>query len=567
MNQSQFIHDFAKSKKYKFNSKLFDRSDDKIIYFLKCIYKSIERTMGVNSFFTIKVQNFEEVDDYDTIRDILADVQEAAIKKSVKLKNSIDNRYKYIDLKETDMKLLITTLFIEAYDGRETIQSIIAVPRVIDKFYFRINGNVRFAMHQLVDASTYNNQTSNAKSPMNVFKTIFQPIRVYRNNLTFTTVDGEEVNFVSYEADIFKKSVPAAEYIFAKMGLTRGLQFLGLDGIFVIGKYIPANKDAYYTFLPKKSSGIYVSVPKYIFQQNQVVQHVTAVFCMEFIRKFAVMEDIYTRDMWLEALGRHFSLATPRPKAISVLASLDFIYDKITKGITHLPNNDKNDIYNILRWVLYEYDALILKNNLDVSIKRIRIEEYIAGLLAPKISKGIYALSDMGERVNLVSIKKRLNINFDFLITEVAKTSIVVFADTVTDCDSYAALKFSRNGPSSLGEANSSSMPMVYRYIDVSSLGILDSSASSPSSPGTSGLIAPLAPLYDGGYFIDYQEPDTWREDLFKQVERVNKETSLRQVATFKQKILEQSDVPELAITDFKISEETRQHLIETANR
>ena len=302
MNQSQFIHDFAKSKKYKFNSKLFDRSDDKIIYFLKCIYKSIERTMGVNSFFTIKVQNFEEVDDYDTIRDILADVQEAAIKKSVKLKNSIDNRYKYIDLKETDMKLLITTLFIEAYDGRETIQSIIAVPRVIDKFYFRINGNVRFAMHQLVDASTYNNQTSNAKSPMNVFKTIFQPIRVYRNNLAFTTVDGEEVNFVSYEADIFKKSVPAAEYIFAKMGLTRGLQFLGLDGIFVIGKYIPANKDSYYTFLPKKSSGIYVSVPKYIFQQNQVVQHVTAVFCMEFIRKFAVMEDIYTRDMWLDTV-------------------------------------------------------------------------------------------------------------------------------------------------------------------------------------------------------------------------------------------------------------------------
>ena len=216
MNQREFIHDFSAKHRAKFNQKLFYRSDDEIINHLKKIIKSCEREMSVGGYFTIRVEKFQVVENYDEVTAILQKYQEANINRSSKLKGVVDNRYDYIDLKESDLKLLVVTYYIEAADGREMFDVIIAVPRVIDQFYYRINGNIRAAMYQIVDASTYNNGTSSAKKPMTVFKTIFQPIRVFRNLTTQTTVDGEEVPLVTYDADIFKKSVEMSKYIFAK---------------------------------------------------------------------------------------------------------------------------------------------------------------------------------------------------------------------------------------------------------------------------------------------------------------------------------------------------------------
>ena len=41
-------------------------------------------------------------------------------------------------------------------------------------------------------------------------------------------------------------------------------------------------------------------------------------------------------------------------------------------------------------------------------LKRLRCEEYIASFYSPRFSKAIYALSDMGEKVDIQSIKRRL---------------------------------------------------------------------------------------------------------------------------------------------------------------
>ena len=546
-NQSQFIHEFNKKHRERFNAQLFQRSDSEIIRYLKNIIKSCERTMGVGSYFTIKINNFRVVDDYEEIISILQKYQENAIKKSVKLRNNTDNRYDFIDLKESDLKLLIVTYYIEAYDGREMFDVVIAVPRVVDKFYFKINGNIRTAMYQIVDSSTYNNGTSNAKNPMVVCKTTFQPIRVYRNLVSLNDVNGEEIGMVTYDASIFKHSVEMSKYIFAKMGLIKGLQFLGLDGVFMINNH-PINDDKYYSFLPKKTSQIYVHVPKYMLDNNLVVQHVTHTICNEFTRKFAVMPFIFSREYWLDALGRHFNLATPRDKGISVLTSLEFIYDITTKEELKLPDNEKKDIYQIFRWILYEFNSLCRKNNLDSTIKRLRCEEYIPSLYAPKLSKAIYSLSDMGEKVDIKSIKKKITTDPLFLITEITKSSLVNFMDMVSDNDSYIALKYTYKGISGIGESGSNAIPDVYKYIHPSNLGIVDLDSSSPSDPGVSGCLVPLVQLYDNNYFTDFQEPCMWRDNLFRQLDQYKQIVGHKQIVDFRNKVLDDSDVRELPL-------------------
>ena len=535
MNQREFIYNYANKYREKFNTELFGRSDDLIIYYLQNIIKSTEREMGVNGYFTIKVHNFTVVDDYKQIIDILQQYQANAISKSSKMKASTDNRYDFIDLKESDLRLLIVTYYIEAADGREMFDIIIAVPKVIEKFYFKINGNVRSAMYQIVDAFTYNNRTSNHKYDMVTVKSAFQPIRVYRHMNELSDVRENKVYAVTYDADIFKKSVPMVKYIFAEMGLIRGLQFLGLDQFVRITDTDPDDPN-WYTFLPKKTSQIFVSCPKSILHTNPALQHVMVELCNEFPRKF--------------------NLSTPRNKGISVLTSLKLIYDRTTVEKIRLPEEDKNTIFAILRWVMYEYNSLLAKDNLDISIKRLRCEEYIASLYAPRLSKAIYALSDMGEKVDIKSVKKRLNTDPMFLINEITNCNLVNFRDITTDNDSYLALKYTYKGPQGIGESGNNAIPDVYRYCHTSNIGIVDMSASSPTDPGATSMIVPLIHMQPNGYFREdpkSKEPNTWRKGLEKQYKEFKKENPLKEVVEFNKKIFQEPDysVPELQLKDF----------------
>ena len=569
-NQSQLIQRFNSDPRYvyRMNEDFFRRNDNEIIYFLQQLYLSIQKTMGVNAYFTIRIDGFEVVEDYESVKSILEKHQAQNIQKSVKLRGNTENRYSYIDLKESDIKLLLIQIHIEAYDGKENFETVLAVPRVINNQYIVLNGNVRMMMYQLVDASTYNNQTSNAKNPMVVFKTNFQPIRLYRNTYTIKTIEEKEMEIINFECDVFSKSLPACEYIFAHMGLIRGLQFLGLDGLVWIYTSPPTDTERYYIFQPKKGVDLYIAVPKMMFDCNHVLQSVIYTINLECSRKFMQYDVINTNDIWLEALGRHFTLTDPRRKATSVLSSFEMIYDLMTKEMTRLDEGDINDSYTILRWMMYEYAALILKSNLDVYQKRIRTSEYIAYLIAPKLSKAVYALSDMGERVNTIAIRKRILLPYDYLLGEIGKQSIVVFDDLITDCDAFSAIRYSRNGPSAISEGNSNaSMPIVYRYLHPTSLGILDDCASGNSAPGIAGILCPLSKTYKGGYFKpDYKEPSNWRNLLYKQREKYE-ETFKIQALNFKLRILEDSNVPEIKIKDFILSEEDRIRLLNTVNR
>lgn len=571
INQAQMIQAFNSDPRYVYqmNKDFFKRDDNDIIHYLEQLYLSIQKTMGVDAYFTIKIESFDIVEDYASIKHILEKHQNANIQKSVKLRGNTDNRYSYIDLKESDVKLLLINIFTEAYDGKDRFETVLAVPRIINNQYIVLNGNVRLMMYQLVDASTYNNQTSNAKNPMVVFKTNFPPIRVYRNSYTLHTITNEDIEAISFDCNVFSKSLPACEYIFAKMGLIKGLYFLGLDGLIWINTVLPRNIDNYYVFQPKKATELYVAVPRMMYDSNNVLQHVVYTICLELSRKFMLYENINSDDAWLEALGRHFTLTDPCRKATSVLSSFEMTYDLMTREITRLDENDMRDSYTILRWLIYEYSALILKSNLDVYQKRIRTSEYIAYLIAPKLSKAVYALSDMGERVNTISIKKRIQLPYDYLLGEIGKQPIVVFNDTITDCDSFAAIRYSRNGPSAISEGNANaSMPMIYRYLHPTSLGILDDCASGNSAPGIAGILCPLSKVYPGGYFKpDYKEPSEWRRILIEQREKYEKSINEIQALNFRNRILEDSSVPELKVNDFVLTEEDRIRLLATANR
>jgi hypothetical protein len=231
------------------------------------------------------------------------------------------------------------------------------------------------------------------------------------------------------------------------------------------------------------------------------------------IGKEATIQYICGPRYWVHALGVSYRAATNTiDKGLFILDSIDGIYDICTQEELHLPDEKKEDIYQIFRWLMREFYFIHNKDNVDIRIKRRRDGEYIAHVLATKLNKGIRRISEAGKRVTLRSVIAAINIDPMYIINIIIKMSnLVAYRDMVNDNDATVALKYTYKGISGLGE-DGTSIQRNYRYVDASHAGILDLDASSASDPGMSGMLCPMGKLYNGSSFTEYKEPDFWEE-------------------------------------------------------
>ena len=137
ITQAELINRYTKTNRPRFNPDLFNRTDDDIINVLKQVILSSQR----NSYAIIHVKAFTVIEDYDTVREILREDEERRQKNNKKL-----NVYNYIDLKDSDIKLLQVDYYISAQGEAENLTVYIAIPRIVNKYYFRIGGNDYYAM-------------------------------------------------------------------------------------------------------------------------------------------------------------------------------------------------------------------------------------------------------------------------------------------------------------------------------------------------------------------------------------------------------------------------------------
>lgn len=511
-NQREFIREFNDSHREHFNDELFERTDDQIIQELKQVILSCQR----NRVFTIRVEKFTLVKDYEEIRRILREYEA----KRLKNKPNEINRYDYIMLKDSDIQLLIVDYYIEAPMKEDekryakNLRVLIEVPCIVDKYYYRLFGNLYSPTFQIIE-STYNNSAaSNSKSSMVTLKTMFMASRFYRFNIESSkemklkSTEGEYMTGVYYQSSIFNKMIPAIQYLLAKFGIYETINMLKTPYI-KISKKDPLDTDSY-TINRSINPNIYVSVPKYIYDNDPVMQSLvyTIFHCIDKETKY---EDLFTREYWLLELGKAFSPTNKSiEKGLTVLESLENILDNPSKKHLHLPDEDKSDIYKVIVWVLREYQALRAKDNLDISMKRIRGAEYIAALYGTKVYEGIIRISDKGNKLTLIDIEKAINTYPDILIKRITTDPLINYRNSVNDLDSISALKYTFKGQSGIGEGGTA-IPTQYRQVHKSHLGRLDLTSVSSSDPGLSGMLCPMVDIYDGS-FSQNPEPNSWKD-------------------------------------------------------
>ena len=234
-------------------------------------------------------------------------------------------------------------------------------------------------------------------------------------------------------------------------------------------------------------------------------------------------------------------------KGYSILDSFESIYDISTRESIKLPMEDKETTYHIIRWIMREFNSLRIKDNLDIGCKRIRFAEYIASLYAFKIARGIYRVADMGKKASIMSIRKAIRTDPNYLLVAITKSKMVSYRNMVSDMDSMQALKYTYKGVSGLGEGSNNSIPDIYRSIHPSHIGRVDLDASSDGNPGITGTLCPYAPNYDG-FFQEYQEPNTWEQEFLDTMDEYKKAMSLKEALIFEEKVLGANKKEEIAV-------------------
>lgn len=562
MTQLEFLAQYNRDYKEHFNPNLFVRSDDEVIDQLQKVIKSCERN---NNYFKIEVVRFKVIEDYNEINKILFNYYEYLTRNKSKAKKR-DNPYAFIDLNESDIKLMIITyhvsvnvdnnLSIRPEDlasgkvrSEDTFDVYLAVPRVVDDYYFRINGITRSILYQIVDGSTYNNNYTNATIPNISFKIIFMAARVFRYMIGLIDENTQqEIKLYNYRANIFNKTVCACKYFFAKFGFYGALDFMGIHDIYISDR--PSENPNYYSF--KKDENLYVICDKYLTNNDQCTQ--AAVTCI-YTNLIPGMDYQYAYDkhFWIRTLGGEFNrTATDKylqmfagdstvtdtyNKGLSILDSFENIYDISTKEDLRLKEESKADMYSVLRWIIREFYALKKKDNYDVSIKRVRFGQYVAATYIYKVAKGINRVSDQNNRITVESIKKAIRTDPMYLLNAISKSNLVSYRNMVSDMDALLALKFSLKGISGIGEEDGNSIPDSIRFVHTSHVGRLDLDSSSDNNPGITGIISPFMNL-NNGYFSDKEEPDTWEERYKAIYTEYKKAEGLREVFDAKDTLL-----------------------------
>ena len=177
-----------------------------------------------------------------------------------------------------------------------------------------------------------------------------------------------------------------------------------------------------------------------------------------------------------------------------------------------------------------------MKDNLDVAIKRIWFEDYIAAIYASKLSPGIYRISDLGAKADIKSLRRAVNIRPSYLLTAITKQKFINYRNMVNDMDSIIAIKYTYKGISGIGE-RTNQVSQIYRNVDISHIGRLDPDTSSNSDPGLTGSLCPLTKLYDNS-FEEYEEPNEWNDRVKELHDALKNQLGLREVAIAKKELL-----------------------------
>ena len=239
-NIREFLASYSKEHREPFNEALFVRSEYDIIEAVEKVILSVtNHDDNPDSRFVIRVNYFNVIDDYMKVKEILFELESESKRRNKRIDYNI---HEFINLKDSDVILLEVNYHVEVNGTSADGSVYIDIPKVVNKYYFRIAGTVYSTLYQIADASTYNNAQSKKRDRHVSFRQVFQKYNIYEKHskLEMYELDMKSGDLVptiqeciNYTIDLFGNNIPLCKYFLAMYGYIGAIQYLCLPEIHV----------------------------------------------------------------------------------------------------------------------------------------------------------------------------------------------------------------------------------------------------------------------------------------------------------------------------------------------
>jgi len=347
-NIREFLASYSKEHREPFNEALFVRSEYDIIEAVEKVILSVtNHDDNPDSRFVIRVNYFNVIDDYMKVKEILFELESEPKRRNKRIDYNI---HEFINLKDSDVILLEVNYHVEVNGTSADGSVYIDIPKVVNKYYFRIAGTVYSTLYQIADASTYNNAQSKKRDRHVSFRQVFQKYNIYEKHSKIEMYEldmksGDLIptiqECINYTIDLFGNNIPLCKYFLAMYGYIGAIQYLCLPEIHVTLDKPYIGKEAEYVYFNKDT--LWVSVPRYFFANCPVVQSFIYAVVLNLPKKCDNVDDVLNRDYWLMMLGMDFKNKSIE-KGQAMLDSVMRNYDISMKEELRLPDDNKRNL-------------------------------------------------------------------------------------------------------------------------------------------------------------------------------------------------------------------------------
>lgn len=423
-------------------------------------------------------------------------------------------------------------------DNSFIVERDLFINKVIDNSFY-INEGIRyFLIYQIVDNSTYGTKDSVS------LKSLLMPITVKQRDLVSLDSHFDStktyMDLPVYDILLFSKRVNPVLYVMGRYAYNSliSMDVKNPDKIIdermnykdeKMVEYFNSFFDVDFKFSDdendligenrtvlklkdKSGKGTFVSVPtdKMEAKDPNIVAILGSLADIKIDKKKRVTftyDEFISPWYWINRLSAFFTKNSDPIKKFdkikTMLISLDRLMDDATRKILNLPEEDKRNTLNIIRYMLRNFSNLSREDNQDLGNKRLRIYEYMLYPLRKYFSDHIYRVLNSPTRSSNILQRIFSNLNPMYIIKQTVVNELLRYYNSSNEMNLYSCLlKYTFRGPQSINKTVS----VGQRDLHPSYAGRLSLVASSASDPGISGTLVPFVEVHD--YFFEKQ-PNT----------------------------------------------------------
>jgi hypothetical protein len=342
--------------------------------------------------------------------------------------------------------------------------------------------NVLYSEYQLVDKLLY----PSGKDSITLKSLL--PIIVSYEEASETSIDGYVVESKIGMVKIFTTMEPILSCF---MHVPAPLSYLGVFPILQFCDRVLDDKDDYAYFKPDPNCEVYIKGFKKGLEKFDYVRSILVMAC-QLIKKHKPesIDKMMNPKWWVYKLSYYDTLVEHRGACHEMHVAR--MLDTISAQVLPIPEIDKRNMISLLRYVLQtEFDNV---NVYSYDNKRLRLNEVTSTIVTAEVSDKLKRMFKFGILITVKDMQPLLKFHPQLILKNMHKTGTTHVADFANDLDYYQLLRFTKNGPNSLGRLDKHKINFAHRQMHPSMIGKIDL-LESPKDVGQSGMISPWADL------------------------------------------------------------------------